>query len=88
MLPEALRDFVGTTENVEPSPLADMLVELCHEFDATEGNLGIALAAAFDLYVASGYYEYVRPERWLWCEDAGLDVYQYANTCPFCVFEH
>ena len=47
----------------------------------------LALAAVFDLIVASKFYRAVKPENWLWCEHGGSDFYPILNACPYCILE-
>jgi hypothetical protein len=51
-----------------------------------EISVGIALAAAFDLFVAANYYKSIANRGWYYCPVGDpLLFYPYTNTCPRCI---
>lgn len=64
-----------------------LLVEKAIAANKKGVRLDFALAASFDLLVASKYYQYVLPEDWLWCQQCDHDIYTFFNACPFCITE-
>ncbi len=72
-LPEFLAAKIGSPTSGEANPLATILVRLALDAADSEVPLPERLAASFDLVVASKFYQYVRPEGWLWCGHCELD---------------
>ncbi|HEU5227445.1 MAG TPA: hypothetical protein VFU49_06495 [Ktedonobacteraceae bacterium] len=67
--------------------LAKKLIKSAYASTANiQYTIGIALAAAFDLFVAAEYYKSVAHKGWSYCPiGEPLLFYPYTNTCPRCV---
>jgi hypothetical protein len=87
-LPEFLRDKIGDKTPPDANPLATVLVKIALEDRRSGVPLSDRLAAAFDLIVASKFYQYVAPEAWLWCGHSDLDFYPFLNACPSCILQN
>ena len=85
-LPAFLSKKVIQVTKPSQNPLASFLVRLALDRSKSSLPLSTKLAASFDLVVASKFYQYVKPEGWLWCKDAGKDYYPFLNACPYCVY--
>ncbi len=84
-IPPFLKDKLHGRTRADENPLAYALVRQALSGAASELPLSERLAAAFDLIVASKFYQYVEPEEWLWCGHFGKDFYPILNVCPGCV---
>jgi hypothetical protein len=52
-------------------------------------SIGIALASAFDLFVAAEYYKSIAHKGWHFCPNGNpLLFYPYTNTCPRCILHN
>lgn len=78
-------DKIHERTNATSNPLAYALVRYALRESESDLPLSIRLAAAFDLIVASKFYQYVQPENWLWCGNSEMDFYPVLNACPSCV---
>ncbi|MDD4018497.1 MAG: hypothetical protein PHV28_11195 [Kiritimatiellae bacterium] len=86
-LPETLSSYFSQETHYSEKTLAAVALSYVREHtDPVDHPL--ALAAIFDLVVASKFYRDVKPENWLWCEHGGHDFYPILNTCPFCILEN
>lgn len=64
--------------------LAEILINLAYNQAATP--IGVSLAAAFDLFIASNYYQKLTNQGWLYCGfGEPLLLYPYTNICPRCI---
>lgn len=87
-LPPDLNHLILARTDASSSRLALLLVAKSIQASRQSGvALDIALAASFDLLVASKYYQYVLPEGWLWCQHCDHDIYTFFNACPYCITE-
>ena len=86
-LPHFLDEKIIEVTMPARNPLASYLVKLALDRSKSPLSLSTKLAASFDLVVASKFYQYVKPEDWLWCEDAGRDYYPFLNACPYCTYQ-
>lgn len=87
-LPPFLKNKLRDRTPADGNPLAYALVQQALMAQASEVSLSERLAAAFDLIVASKFYQYVEPEGWLWCGVSGKDFYPILNVCPHCVLDN
>jgi hypothetical protein len=68
--------------------LASKLLDVVEAGNYSAEYRKLALAAAFDLFVAAEYYGGVTHGGWLYCPlNEPLLLYPYTNTCPRCVLE-
>ena len=68
--------------------LAGILIEKAiQSAQKNEVPIGIAIAAAFDLFVAAEYYTRTANNGWLYCpeEDKPILIYPFTNACARCV---
>lgn len=68
--------------------LANLLIERAHDCAKADGtDIGLILAAAFDLFVSMEYYAVVTNTGWLYCpENNPLLIYNFgANACSRCL---
>ncbi len=86
-LPKTLAPKIGEATAPDQNPLAMALVGMALRETSPEIPLSLRLAASFDLVVASKFYQYVKPEAWLWCGHAERDFYTYLNACPACTLQ-
>ncbi len=84
-LPLFLREKLHERTPADANPLAYILVNQALSDVMSDVPLPERLAAAFDLIVASKFYQYVEPEAWLWCGHSGKDFYAILNACPSCI---
>lgn len=76
---------------ISPSPhersFADVLIaKVFARAGATTSDVGISLAAAFDLFVSAEYYSKITNRGWLYCPSGEpLLLYPFTNTCPRCI---
>lgn len=87
-LPTELKKYVLSPVANGGASLARALLGCVRQRKDAAGGYGLRLAAAFDLLVAAKYYDYVKPENWLWCQCSQLDFYPFLNTCPFCCLQN
>lgn len=68
------------------SALIESLVDAAFRHSgASNESLGLCLAAAFDLAVASQYYSEHKPTGWLYCDQpTPINLYPFTNACPRC----
>lgn len=68
--------------------LVNLLIEQAHKYsEANNTELGLSLAAAFDLFVSMAYYAVVANTGWLYCpQPTPLLIYNFgANACSRCL---
>ena len=87
-LPRFLRDKIRDHTIAKANPLAYTLVHHALTVKSADIPLSKRLAAAFDLIVASKFYQHVKPEEWLWCGHSNRDFYSILNVCPSCVLQN
>jgi hypothetical protein len=91
--PDSVKQAIDAAKEliIEPheESLAAKLVELAFQMSKAKGyRIGIALAAAFDLFVTAGYYENVAHTKWYYCpEGEPLSLYPFLNACPRCLLK-
>ena len=87
-LPAFLKGKIREHTHPNANPLAYALVRYALSDMVSGVPLSQRLAASFDLLVASKFYQYTRPEEWLWCGHSGRDFYPTLNVCPNCVLDN
>jgi hypothetical protein len=87
-LPSFLKDKLHERTSANGNPLAYALVSQALSDVTSQVPLSERLAAAFDLIVASKFYQYVEPEEWIWCGYSSKDFYPILNACPSCVLSN
>lgn len=75
-------------ESIINSKIKDAVIS-CIDFAYNYANsydLGICLAATFDLMVSAAYYKSVANRGWTYCcEEPQMMFYTYTNICPRCI---
>lgn len=86
---QALDKAVELVIHIHEERLANTLIQQAYDTATDKGcSTGIALAAAFDLFVAAEYYKNVAHRGWYYCPvDDPLLFYPFTNTCPRCVLQ-
>ncbi len=70
-----------TSISEDESRLIKILVEKCLEID--EKDVGISLAAAFDLLISAQYFSLISHSNWLYCPaETSRYFLPYTNCCP------
>ncbi|MDD5068631.1 MAG: hypothetical protein PHS53_01970 [Candidatus Pacebacteria bacterium] len=88
MLPKDIQDIIDGSAPIsidsEKAELARKLVEEAYKMPQKE--IGLSLAAAFDLLVSAEYYGRVTNRGWIYCPHNGnpLLLFSYTNICPRC----
>ena len=85
---KSLREERKISLSVSQSTLAEILIQKATQSATeTEIPLGVAIAAAFDLFVAAEYYTRTANNGWLYCPSHGepLLIYPFTNACTRCV---
>jgi hypothetical protein len=84
---EAINSATRIDVHFDEKNLASKLIQQAYNSaNKKEISIGIALAAAFDLFVAADYYKSIANRGWYYCPVGDpLLFYPYTNTCPRCI---
>jgi hypothetical protein len=77
-----------TPSNMEKMLITEFLNQ-CYELQSDmQIDIGILLAASFDLLVAAEYYGKATNKGWLYCQNGSpLLLYPYSNVCTRCILD-